>query len=225
MPRKPDPDARRKLLAAAREAFAAVGVDAARIEDIARAAGLSKGAFYLHFESKEAVFSQLVEDFFAVMRDLADQRQDARNELCAHLGSPTAADWREGSARLRAWSDLDHVHTVYTLQAMWRHRDVLHAILAQTGARRGLIDQLIDVTRDMLAAQLADAMAAGGLRSDLDRELVSELILGMYLQLGRRMTRSSTRPDFETWARTVDSVLVEGLAPRSADQPVTIGVA
>jgi AcrR family transcriptional regulator len=223
MPRKPDPDARRKLLAAAREAFAATGVDAARIEDIARAAGLSKGAFYLHFASKEAAFAQLVEDFFAVMRDLADQRQDACAELRASLGAPSAEDWRNGTARLRAWAELDHVHTVRTLHGMWRHRDVLRSILEQPAPRRALIDQLIDVTRDMLASQLEDGMADGGLRADLDRELVSELIIGMYLQLGRRMTRLSSRPDFETWARTVDSLLRDGLAARSTDPPVTIG--
>jgi AcrR family transcriptional regulator len=219
MPRKPDPDARRKLLQAAREAFAAAGVDAARIEDIARVAGLSKGAFYLHFESKESLFGQLVTDFFAVMRDLADQRHEACTELLARVGAPTAEDWCTGSPRLAAWAAHDHAHTVHTLQAMWRHRDVLLAILA--GPRRAILDELVDVTRDMLAAQLEVSMGAGGIRADLDRDLVSELLIGMYLQLGRRMTRAATRPDFESWARTVDTFTVQGL--RSVDLTVSKG--
>ena len=56
---------------------------------------------------------------------------------------------------------------------------------------------------------------AGALRADLPADLVSELIIGMYLQLARRMTRSATRPDFELWARTTDTLMVEGLAART----------
>ena len=221
MPRKRDPDARRNLLAAARAAFSDVGVESARIEDISRAAGLSKGAFYLHFDSKQAAFQEIVTDFFAVMRDVAQQKHEACVDLRATLGSPTAEDWRFHTPRLQAWAANDHAHTVRALQAMWRHRDVLRCVLVEgAGPRHALLDQFVDLTREMLSTQLATAIDAGGLRDDLDRDLVSELIIGMYLQLGRRMTRHATRPDFDVWARTVDALMSEGLATRANDQPV-----
>jgi AcrR family transcriptional regulator len=50
-----------EILAAALDEFIAKGFDAARIEDVARAAGLSKGAIYLYFPSKEALLRALVE--------------------------------------------------------------------------------------------------------------------------------------------------------------------
>ena len=52
---------RQALLDAALTEFAAKGFVAARMEDIARHAGLSKGALYLYFSSKEDLFKALLE--------------------------------------------------------------------------------------------------------------------------------------------------------------------
>lgn len=216
MPRKADPDARKNLLNAARTAFAEVGVDAARIEDIARAAGVSKGSFYLHFASKDAAFEELVQAFFAVVSDLAVQRHEAHRELEEAIGRMTPEDWRDGTARAQAFAELEHTHTVRALQAMWRHRDVLRCILEQgTGERVALLARLMEMARTMLSAQFQVPMCSGAFRADLDPDLVSELVLGMYLQLARRMTRLTQKPDFPVWARTVDTLMVEGLAART----------
>lgn len=57
-----DKDRRRQeILEAALQAFYARGMTATRMEDVARAAGLSKGALYLYFRSKEALFEALIE--------------------------------------------------------------------------------------------------------------------------------------------------------------------
>ncbi len=49
-----------ELLDAALDEFIARGFDAARVEDIAKRAGLSKGAVYLYFKSKEEVLRALI---------------------------------------------------------------------------------------------------------------------------------------------------------------------
>jgi AcrR family transcriptional regulator len=49
-----------ELLAAALRVFAERGFAAARLEDVAREAGVSKAALYLYFESKQAIFEALV---------------------------------------------------------------------------------------------------------------------------------------------------------------------
>src|SRR3990170_2446043 len=54
---------RRHLLAAARRVFAERGYLNASVDDIARAAGCSKGAYYFHFASKEDVLLALVDDW------------------------------------------------------------------------------------------------------------------------------------------------------------------
>ncbi len=49
------------LLSAALDEFYERGFSAAKMDDIARRAGVSKGALYLYYDSKEALFSALVE--------------------------------------------------------------------------------------------------------------------------------------------------------------------
>ena len=49
-----------EILDAALKVFAAKGYAAARMEDIAREAGVTKGTIYLYFDNKQAVFNALV---------------------------------------------------------------------------------------------------------------------------------------------------------------------
>lgn len=49
-----------EVLDAALDLFIASGFSATRVEDIARRAGISKGAVYLYFDSKEAILAALV---------------------------------------------------------------------------------------------------------------------------------------------------------------------
>ena len=55
-------ESRRKLLAAARELFVERGYEATRPQDIARAAGVANGTFYLHFTGKEDAFLAFADD-------------------------------------------------------------------------------------------------------------------------------------------------------------------
>jgi AcrR family transcriptional regulator len=52
---------RNLLLSAAEQVFARVGYEKAQVEEIAEAAGYSKGALYAHFKSKEELFLALYE--------------------------------------------------------------------------------------------------------------------------------------------------------------------
>ena len=51
-----------EILGAALKVFAEKGYAGARMDDIAKRAGVTKGTIYLYFESKEAVFKTLVRD-------------------------------------------------------------------------------------------------------------------------------------------------------------------
>ena len=54
-----------EILAAAMQAFAAHGYRRTSMDDIARHAGMSRSALYLHYKNKEDIFRHLVEQFFA----------------------------------------------------------------------------------------------------------------------------------------------------------------
>lgn len=54
-----------EIVAAALEVFAERGFAAARLEEVARKAGVSKGALYLYFETKEDLFRAVVKETIA----------------------------------------------------------------------------------------------------------------------------------------------------------------
>ncbi|WP_201375668.1 TetR/AcrR family transcriptional regulator [Ktedonobacter robiniae] len=54
-----------QILEAAIAVFARLGFDQSRMEDIAGQAGLSKGALYLYYKSKDAIVAALLKYFFA----------------------------------------------------------------------------------------------------------------------------------------------------------------
>ena len=53
---------RRQIIEGARAVFLAQGFDAASMNDIARAAGVSKGTLYVYFDNKEQLFEAIVEE-------------------------------------------------------------------------------------------------------------------------------------------------------------------
>lgn len=68
---------RQQILAAATAVFAEKGFDRTRMDEVAAAAGVSKGTLYLYFDSKEAIFhallSQLMEAQFVELERLLDE--------------------------------------------------------------------------------------------------------------------------------------------------------
>jgi AcrR family transcriptional regulator len=71
---------REQLVDAARDIFARDGFDLARLEDIAAAAGKTRGAFYAHFQNKEDVFFAIFEEDKA--RDRAQLRTRLSTASC-----------------------------------------------------------------------------------------------------------------------------------------------
>lgn len=61
-------DKRRRILSAALDCFEKQGFGDARMDDIARGAGVTKGTIYNYFKSKEELLRALAEGFAGVMR-------------------------------------------------------------------------------------------------------------------------------------------------------------
>lgn len=86
------PEARpEEILDAAYEIFGEVGFARARLDDVARRAGVSKGTLYLYFDSKDALLREMVRTRASVALDGAEER------LRRHEGS--AADLLEALIR------------------------------------------------------------------------------------------------------------------------------
>jgi AcrR family transcriptional regulator len=75
----------RQILQAALEVFGQRGLAAARLDDIARHAGLSKGTIYLYFDNKEDLFREMVRQV------IVSQIEDREREIGTTTGSATDA--------------------------------------------------------------------------------------------------------------------------------------
>ena len=85
-PRRRKESRQQEILDAAYVVFARKGFAAARMDDIANEAGISKGTLYLYFDGKEEVFKELVVGTFRGQADIlsrAARRSDDRSS--AHL--------------------------------------------------------------------------------------------------------------------------------------------
>ncbi len=81
---------KRKLLDAALRVFSRDGFEGSRIDDIARDAGYTRGAFYANFQSKEALF-------FALLEEQSEQHIQVLNRAMAKC--------QTGEERLQALRD------------------------------------------------------------------------------------------------------------------------
>ncbi len=216
MGRPPRPDLHEALLEAARAEFAAHGLERARVEDITRRAGASKGAFYLHFASKEEAFEEILQRFMGALEDQARRREDA--EACFRHDHRTLPE-----------SELRHLQVQFDcqvdlelLETFWRNRQML-AVIEGTGGSRyhRTLDDFRRRMHAFVAERMAAKQAAGWIRRDADPAVMADVLVGAYEGFARRMVLLKDQPDLEGWLRSFTEILYDGMLehPRSAVAP------
>lgn len=87
----PRPSARDKIVEAAIETIRSRGFNGCGVSDITDAAGVPKGSFYNHFESKEALGAEIVEQYWqracATLRILSDENLSPLERLRRYFGA------------------------------------------------------------------------------------------------------------------------------------------
>jgi AcrR family transcriptional regulator len=199
MPRPADRRAKIELLRAAEAVFVEHGLASAKVEDITARAGVSKGAFYLHFGGKEDCFRQIVEGFVA--------------KLAACLDDAPPPEATEGPESLGEHLEHWHSHDVDTFEFCWQNRGLMRMLFSGGGgASYGyLIDEFAERVSGQIKAWARHLMAVGVYRGDLDPEVLPALMSGGYERLIREMIKRPRRPDVEGWARQAMALYMRGL--------------
>jgi len=163
------PDTRHRLLEAAAGVFARAGYEGATLDEIAKAAGLTKGAVYWHFDAKAQVFAELLEE-------MGRRRQEA-------VHSDLERAWQEPSRALERLIalQLDRArqapHWAALLLEFVRRRD-------RTGAAARVAEPFEALPS--AASQLVRRLQAAGhldraIEPDLAGRLVGALVDGLLL--------------------------------------------
>lgn len=197
---------RARLLDQGWQQFAAYGLRKTRVEELAARAGISKGAFYLFYASKEALFMHVVEQ--------AEAR--FRQEVLAAVDCPGS------SPRVRLLAVLQKAFTLWKampiLQMMTRgeyevlaRKVPVDILQAHQHRDRAFVEALIEACQDagipiqarpeqihgllytaFFASLHEDDFGPGGLAGVLD--LLLELIAAFCLDEGRVVARATTDP-------------------------------
>ncbi|MEU5047300.1 ScbR family autoregulator-binding transcription factor [Streptomyces griseorubiginosus] len=193
----------RRIVTAAAERFEENGYSGTTLDDITRAAGVSKGAFYFHFASKKQIADTVVEHSYGLLEDLIEASCGAGVPALQQL-----IDLTHGLNRLllteptvrtalrfhREWADLEPEFDHYTL---WYEA----------------IEQL-----------LGHASEQGELRKDMPSGAARVVAVVTLFSVESLTVRPTTR-DQETARRVTDlwNVLLAALVPGSPDDLLRTG--
>ena len=191
---------RKRILEHAAEVFARDGYQGTSLNRIIRESGLTKGAFYFHFESKEALalatFRYTQERFLGQMVERAGRQEN---------GLAALAEMLRTRARL--------LREEPTLEALLR----IGAELGATAGPKSEFRAFQDLTLGQFAELVRRGQTEGVIRSELDAHATAETIFAAMIGTDRVSRIVSGRADLEERTEHLIEVLANGL--RSSSVP------
>lgn len=156
---------RRQILDAALALFARDGFHQTGMADIVAASGLSRGAVYLYFASKDELIEALADDRHAAEALL--------NAAAAGRADPLAALRALAATYARALADADGAP---------RRRVSVHgwAEALRNDRVKARIVEGVDMPRRLIAGLVGRAQAAGRLAGDLDPDAVARALIAVF---------------------------------------------
>lgn len=151
---------RQHLLDAARRIFGEGGYAGATVDDVARAAGCSKGAYYFHFATKEEALLALVEEWVAARTDRLAQAAQPDGALGDLLGALLAGEGMTARDRL-------------LLLEFWLQG-------ARNPKVRAILTRAHRSWRRLLVPAFSRAQAAGALPAGVAAEEAADLALALH---------------------------------------------
>lgn len=183
---------RERIVESAMEAFARDGYHRTSMDDIVRRAGLSKGAIYFHFPSKESLFFSLVETLAdkleASVRDSIDQVRGAATRVDAALGA--------------------------LLKMLSRHRRLARVVLLSAGGLGRSMDLRLMKFHERFAGlikEYLDRAVADGSVPGMDTRLVAYAWLGAINEVVIHWLHSGDREPFEEMLPGLRTLLLRSI--------------
>jgi len=188
---------RTQILERALGVFAEKGYHGASISDVVKAAGVARGTFYLYFDSKEAVFLDLLDDLLSTLR--------------ASVGG---VDLSEGAPPMEAQL---HGIVVRILRATESNRALTRIIFREAVGLDASVDAKLREFHDGLGQWLVGALMLGaelGLVRPCDAEVVATCVVGMVRESIHRYVVQRDAPfDADAVAESLVRFAIEGLRP------------
>jgi TetR/AcrR family transcriptional regulator, acrAB operon repressor len=192
---------RETLLQAALKVFSRKGFAAATLEDVAREAGVTRGAIYWHFGSKAELYAALTRAY------------------SARSGEIVQAAAAEGGSLLEILERI-LVRLLVAVQIDASLRAVMELSLFQTERTAELAasrQQQLEGSRalaDNIAAVMGQGIAAGELRADLDPAAAARAFLAFQNGAVYIWLADPTSFSLKDSAAALANIFIQGIAPR-----------
>jgi AcrR family transcriptional regulator len=146
---------------AALTVFAGQGFERATVDEMVREAGFSKGAFYVHFESKEDLFWQMLEERIARQQDTFRQALDHERPMVENVRTILEAVFQlvEGDP---LWSSLFMEFGAHAS----RNEKVRERLAAMYGRWRAFLEKM-----------LRESQEEGRVRKDIELGFAASLLM------------------------------------------------
>jgi AcrR family transcriptional regulator len=153
---------RAKIIHAALEVFADKGLHGATVVEIAKVAGITGGALYRYFDSKEEIFQAVVDDHTSTIQAL-----DMVRELMPELEPKTALKFIARGMFLFVYSDWDFI------------RMVIGESVKNPEAAKPFLDKVLNPSRDFVRECVELWKEKGVLKDEVDPVLATSAFMGM----------------------------------------------
>jgi TetR/AcrR family fatty acid metabolism transcriptional regulator len=154
-------ETRQRLLDSALAVFAQHGYERATVDEIVREAGFSKGAFYVHFESKEDLFWEMLQARIAAQQEALRQAMD--------LSAPT--------------TELRVLTAIFDVEKQDRSWPAMYMEFAAHAARNEKVRERLSVLYErwhsFTVEMLKAGQAAGRVRTDQDVEFMASVLIAV----------------------------------------------
>lgn len=185
---------RAALLQVARQIFSQKGYHSTSIDDLIESAGVARGTFYLYFESKRAIFEELLDGLFATLASTV-HRIDV---------SPGAAPPIDQVSAIveRIFATLDE------------NRELARILLREAVGLDEDFDRKLEDFYGRIERMIASALRTGmtlGVVRTLDAEIVSRCILGAVKEIVHHVYVAQVTQASSTLGREVIAFTLTGV--------------
>lgn len=184
---------RSQLLGAATQVIAERGYAHTSVDDVIKAAGVSRGTFYLYFESRDALFAEMLDEFLLKLGQAVEiigiEDEDPAGALYANF--------------------------TRVIELLATHRNLTKVLFREAVGLSEAIDQRVNGFYDFLYAMVIGALRKGvlhGLVREVDESIIAPAIVGTVKEVIRaRIVAGSEEVDADELTGAIFDFGLNGL--------------